>query len=345
MSASKTHGMSRTPEWEAWRSMLKRCYKPNTRNYDRYGGRGISVCARWRESFANFFADMGPRPSKRHSLHRRENDGNYEKSNCEWATKTVQAGNRSRPRKNPPRHQRLTQPGSRPVNFKDITGQIFDRWEVIKYHGPDPSTRGGALWWCKCSCGAARPVKGTSLQTGRSKSCGCLQKEIVAEIARTAAKEANTQHGLSTTREYAAWNQMRQRCCNPNNPTYERYGALGVTVCGRWLEPDGRGFKNFLEDMGPCPTAVHTIDRKDPFGNYEKDNCRWATDEQQRLNQRRTRRYEFQGESLTLPELAARTGIRSGTLRWRLVDQGWTVDRATTTSPADYHHKHSDIAV
>jgi hypothetical protein len=92
-SKNKRHGYSGTREHAAWLDLRNRCRNPGVHNYDRYGARGITVCERW-DVFENFLADMGPRPGKGYSVERIDNDGNYEPSNCKWATKHEQNRNR-----------------------------------------------------------------------------------------------------------------------------------------------------------------------------------------------------------------------------------------------------------
>lgn len=94
---SRSNGGRATPEWNAWRNMIRRCHEEGATHYEYYGGRGIKVCERWRESYASFLAHVGRRPSPQHSLDRINNAKGYRPGNVRWATKTEQANNR-RPR-------------------------------------------------------------------------------------------------------------------------------------------------------------------------------------------------------------------------------------------------------
>ena len=91
---AKTHGGSKTPEYQIWRGIIQRCTNTKSPGYARYGARGISVCCRWRDNFPAFMLDIGTRPSAKHSIDRIDNDGNYEPSNCRWATKKQQERNK-----------------------------------------------------------------------------------------------------------------------------------------------------------------------------------------------------------------------------------------------------------
>lgn len=161
------------------------------------------------------------------------------------------------------------------ANRIKLTGRRFDRLLVIRA-SPKRGRNGIVRWICLCDCGNRTVVDGPVLRNGRTRSCGCLQIEI-AQLPI---------HGHSRgSRTYCTWSNMIQRCTNPNNTKYRFYGGRGIKVCRRWFK-----FENFLADMGVRPIGK-TIDRyPDNDGDYELDNCRWATPKQQVNNQRRRRR-------------------------------------------------------
>lgn len=132
--ARATHGHARsgaaTRTYRTWENMIRRCYSVKCRNYSGYGGRGITVCDRWRDSFANFLADMGERPEGL-TLDRRDNNGNYTPDNCRWATLAQQRKNQSTP-------PRFTPDGAREAHRLLATGlRVF---QVAKMLGVTYST-------------------------------------------------------------------------------------------------------------------------------------------------------------------------------------------------------------
>ena len=126
--------------------------------------------------------------------------------------------------------------------------------------------------------------------------------------------------------EYQCWQNMKRRCYDPTSDHYVYYGKRGILVCDRWLE----SFDNFLEDMGERPEGM-SLDRIDLNGNYTPENCRWADGIAQATNRSIVRLFEYRGESLTIPELARRYGIKKSTLSMRIYGYGWDVQRAVET--------------
>lgn len=96
------------------------------------------------------------------------------------------------------------------------------------------------------------------------------------------AKGSNLKHGLSKDPLFDCWISMKARCLKPHHPAYQWYGGRGIKICDRWLE----SFENFYADMGQRPTSKHTLDRIDPDGDYEPENCRWITHHRQQMNKR-----------------------------------------------------------
>jgi hypothetical protein len=186
----------------------------------------------------------------------------------------------------------------------DRTGHVYGRWTLLE------RIPGKRAYLCKCECGTVKPVHTTHLRRGKTKSCGCLDRELF--------RARSTTHGMSNTVEHRTWLSMRDRCRNPKVAHYECYGGRGITVCERWMD----SFENFYKDMGPKPSARHSIDRINVNGNYEPGNCRWATIKQQRRNTRANRFVQYLGQEVCIAEAAELSGIPQETLLMRL-RRGW----------------------
>lgn len=135
---------------------------------------------------------------------------------------------------------------------------------------------------------------------------------------------ARPRHGMSERPEFFVWNTMLQRCGNPNHNRYAVYGARGIKVCPEW-----RAFARFFADMGPRPSARHTIERIDNDRDYEPGNCRWATYSEQQRNTSRTIFVEYQGKTMPLREVGEITGTPYPRLFYRY-SHGWPIEKAVS---------------
>lgn len=156
----------------------------------------------------------------------------------------------------------------------DLTGRRFGSLVALEREG---ATRWGTpLWRCRCDCGTEKLVASHNLLGGSTKSCGCRQGEHRPFVKHGAARRK------SITAEYRIWQHVRSRCNDSGSDSWKWYGGRGISVCTRW-----DSFEAFLADMGPRPSPLHSIDRKDNDGNYEPGNCRWTTSGVQLANQRK----------------------------------------------------------
>lgn len=199
---------------------------------------------------------------------------------------------------------------------QDLTGMRFGRW-TVESRAEDhiaPSGYKTAMWNCICDCGIRKVVRGKSLRNGISKSCGCLQKELLSDRAG--------KHRGFGTRLYTIWNSMRQRCNNPHHKSYKNYGGRGIKICDEW--DDFATFRKWAIKSGYDETAdrgVYTLDRIDVNSGYFPKNCRFINMRAQTNNRRETIFIEHDGTRLPLSEWAEVLGVKYCTL-WKRYKQG-----------------------
>lgn len=194
------------------------------------------------------------------------------------------------------------------IDTNDIVGKTFGRLKVLgldhvcNYTRPNGRIQKQYYYKCQCSCENKTIVVVNRADLTRSthptRSCGCLVSEL---------GKSNAKHGMSNTRFYHIWQGMIQRCYNENSVNYSNYGAKGVTVCEAWRQD----FQNFYNDMYESYleySKIHgeentTLDRKDPFGNYEPSNCQWLDHSGQNSNKKDTEFFTYQGQEYTKKQL------------------------------------------
>lgn len=199
---------------------------------------------------------------------------------------------------------------------------MFGYLEVIKLS--DKRTKDGRrLYECFChGCNSITYVLAKDLIRGHNKSCGCKNLAI------------SNKHGYVGTRIYRIWQNMKNRCRNKNIWQYKYYGGRGITYCERWedfLNFKEDMYKSYLEHVKQYGEKNTSLDRIDVNGNYCKENCRWATNEEQANNTNQNHYITYNGETHTLKEWSEIVGIDYSTLKKRIYLHKWDDIKALTT--------------
>lgn len=208
--------------------------------------------------------------------------------------------------------------------LKNRIGEKHGRLAVIK-RAEDfvcSSGRKVVMWECKCECGNICNVAATSLQRGATKSCGCLNLEKI--------KDCNIKYRKYKYKDidlYERWHNIKKRCYGKNEPAYKNYGARGIKMCDEWLH-NFEFFQNWALQNGYKKEL--TIDRIDNDGNYEPNNCRWATNEIQQNNKRDNTLITFDNETHTLSQWSEITHLNRSTISSRIDKLGWSIEDALT---------------
>ena len=197
-------------------------------------------------------------------------------------------------------------------SLKDLTGQTFGRWSVVRRNGTSPGR--ATLWLCRCECGTEKTIQGGNLVNGVSTSCGCYHSEVLGAMRRT--------HGKSETRLYKTWKSMRQRCFNPNDRGFRDYGARGITICPEWTT-----FERFQEwALSSGYRDDLTIERLDFNQGYKPSNCTWIPGGEQTFNKRDTTK---NNAGQLWVHVAEANGISKRAYYGRVFN-GWSPEEAST---------------
>lgn len=216
----------------------------------------------------------------------------------------------------------------------DLTNKRIGKLIVIKRVENDKFNR--SKWLCKCDCGNYKIIAGTFLRTNKTRSCGCLFKEVHTKYAD------EFKSTLKFKRLHRIWMGMKIRCNNKKSKDYKKYGQRGIKICDEWLNRES-GFINFYNwAINNGYQEGLSIDRINNNGNYEPNNCRWATLEQQANNTRKNRLITYNNKTQTLSEWAKELKIKYATLSNRINTNKWSIERAFT-QPLRKGGKYIDI--
>jgi len=284
----------RTPEYVSWQCMRDRCYNPNNQDYMTYGGANPPIIVEF-ATFQEFLAEVGPRPGPEYTIDRYpDKTGNYGPGNTRWATWSQQSRNLK---------------SNLYLTLNNVTKLVIE-WSE------DPNI-------------IALGLKITTIEDRLKR--GWSAERILTEPIHCNRVRKTIKHGASvngkTTAEYRTWTKIRNRCNNPNSPSYIKYGGASPPII---VAPEWDSFEQFLRDVGPRPSRFHSLDRyPNQSGNYEPGNVRWSTATEQNRNLKSNRLYEIDGVVRTLAEYIELCGITRAAMRRRLAK--WDLREALTT--------------
>ena len=202
----------------------------------------------------------------------------------------------------------------------ELSGKRFGRLLVIEKSGVTPN--GIILWKCLCDCGNIVSIRSTHLVNGKTKSCGCFQRDVASKLKKS--------HGLSDSRLFMIWQAMKQRCNNSNSDYYKFYGGKGIKICAEW-ESDFLSFYNWSISNGY--TDKLTIDRIDINKGYSPDNCRWATASEQSNNKSDVKYVTYHGAKGSFTDMCRKLNVNRSTIQYRCREHKLTFEEAIDNFP------------
>lgn len=205
--------------------------------------------------------------------------------------------------------------------MQEIIGKHFGKWIVTNYEGKFHRVH---KFKVKCECGNESISDYISLTRGKSTQCrSCARKK-----SSQGKNNASYKHGYSSVshpyfKVYTAWCSMKSRCFRKLDKNYSRYGGKGISVCKSWID----NFENFLSDMG-LPEEGQSLDRINVYGNYCKENCRWASQDIQHNNCRRSIYHTYNKEKLSETQWSRKLGISRNKIMWWARKNGiqWVIE-------------------
>ena len=227
-----------------------RCHNPKADNYPDYGGRGIKVCEEWRKDSWAFVKDVGKPAEPSYQLDRVNTDGDYEPENVRWAS-----------------------PAENSQNRRSVVPAL-DKARKIRELFTSGLTLVQLAQTLNVSIGQMESV--ISNKHWRTEDSKDLRKRILPRHLRTSVNYESLHRGIVL------------RCYKVDSPSYQNYGAKGVTIASEWHHSPKQFRFDILREIGDRPSPRHSLDRIDPTRGYVPGNLRWATNSEQNLNKRRT---------------------------------------------------------